>query len=1287
MGVLSRGRLLLTPFGALSQALAQEILARAGQEEGVYPYVPLDLLEEGEEAPQPRFNPVQPAAIQVELKLVLEALRGAEKTEKERIETVQRILVRTVRLQTQPPVPPRAAGIQSRTASQTAPAAPASTSPPASAARPNSIPAAIQSAPVVGSAAPTPSVQSAPAASAASVPPAQPASAVSPALAPSAQPASAASAASVSPAQPASAVSPAPASASQPVPAARSARKSGKKGAANAPRDTRPAARRTETPAPAAQPGAAPGLSAQQERAGTSVTVQRSGDIQQTEYQNFYQNFYQTIHQHIRFSAALPGVQAAGLTERDEGLPAPGEGGGEAVPAEGHSASALPPEHLSGGALAEAILSAVPPAEMEQRLSRPGAMARRTEAFSRRLRLLSEEGFSLPAPAQAGGVSEKDVLTRPDGVSQENVLPQADGVFEGNTLPQTGGAPERNTLPQPNGASERNILPQTGGVPERTALPQTGGVFEGNTLPQTGSVPEREAAASWFGAEFPAGETVFLSEGTEDGAEQTGPRQTIQDGSVRGVSAPSAPVDGPGAVQLLPRQTAEGAPPLRQGEAIPSPAAGDEFSLAAQMAAQAAILPGEELVFHAEPESAGAVSPAEKTGTDTKTSPSAARPVSSDLKTSVPPPEVAESQTKRPVRSTPEAAELQTKSPAHAAAEAAEPRAEDPVPPPEAAAGALPTPETAAEGAERPGDVPAAEGLPSIRPESAIPARDELSPAERMAAQAAALSGEDLILYAGSEGGGSAPAAATSPTAETLIRGGQKAAFAEARPVPAAERASQTPGTTERNPRETSPSAGTAKRGPEGASPSVETAKHGTKSDLPTAKAAERSTTKGTPPASDAASSPMPETDGMPPVPRTETVESRAGSPAPVSPSAVERAARADGEPAAERSPLARPESALPARDELSPAERMAAQAAALSGEELIHYAGPETAGIPSAGAVSGTERSPSGAEKAAGSAGKSPADTDNNRIAPAVQKPSPKGKRSDQAAKNAPSPVLRDIRTAAQTASAAAAAGRTQGRGRGVDLSPRRESPAADAAPARGIPPLTGERAPLPLRAGTVSRAAAQAESSGAGTPAEAFSPPEIFSSPADARRAVGPEPVELTYGQAAASLTPPPPEPAAAGADDPRQAGAAVQAPAWAQAFSQAAAGDLLSGGADAAAGIAAARNISSQAAWAAQAGPILGGQGETGFTAGQTGSEQSASPFFPAVPAGQGMVNWTAPGWQPPTAPTQLKEPAGRGQTAQEQPQALRISDAEIRRTADQVYRIIEDRLRRERRRLGL
>ena len=63
----------------------------------------------------------------------------------------------------------------------------------------------------------------------------------------------------------------------------------------------------------------------------------------------------------------------------------------------------------------------------------------------------------------------------------------------------------------------------------------------------------------------------------------------------------------------------------------------------------------------------------------------------------------------------------------------------------------------------------------------------------------------------------------------------------------------------------------------------------------------------------------------------------------------------------------------------------------------------------------------------------------------------------------------------------------------------------------------------------------------------------------------------------------------------------------------------------------------------------------------------------------------IEWTAPGYQLPQAPMAYRE------KKQERPAApapeTHISDAEIQRTADKVYRMIEDRLRLERQRLGL
>ena len=94
MGVLSQERLLLSPFGALAQAFSQEILDRARKEEGGWSYVPLDLLEEGEES---QTAPAVPPVIQVDLHLVLEALRR-EKGESEQRRATERIVERILQI-------------------------------------------------------------------------------------------------------------------------------------------------------------------------------------------------------------------------------------------------------------------------------------------------------------------------------------------------------------------------------------------------------------------------------------------------------------------------------------------------------------------------------------------------------------------------------------------------------------------------------------------------------------------------------------------------------------------------------------------------------------------------------------------------------------------------------------------------------------------------------------------------------------------------------------------------------------------------------------------------------------------------------------------------------------------------------------------------------------------------------------------------------------------------------------------------------------------------------------
>ena len=116
MGVLSRERLPLSPFGALAQAFAEELLARAEWgEEGRWPFVPLELLEEGEAAPPPAAAPVG-VTFQVDLRLVLEALRRENvQTEGQRV--TERLVERIIRFQKQQnaaPRPMRSLSAQSR---------------------------------------------------------------------------------------------------------------------------------------------------------------------------------------------------------------------------------------------------------------------------------------------------------------------------------------------------------------------------------------------------------------------------------------------------------------------------------------------------------------------------------------------------------------------------------------------------------------------------------------------------------------------------------------------------------------------------------------------------------------------------------------------------------------------------------------------------------------------------------------------------------------------------------------------------------------------------------------------------------------------------------------------------------------------------------------------------------------------------------------------------------------------------------------------------------------------
>ena len=90
----------------------------------------------------------------------------------------------------------------------------------------------------------------------------------------------------------------------------------------------------------------------------------------------------------------------------------------------------------------------------------------------------------------------------------------------------------------------------------------------------------------------------------------------------------------------------------------------------------------------------------------------------------------------------------------------------------------------------------------------------------------------------------------------------------------------------------------------------------------------------------------------------------------------------------------------------------------------------------------------------------------------------------------------------------------------------------------------------------------------------------------------------------------------------------------------------------------------------------------------SAGQGGTVPPAPAKQPApagAPQGGEQIRWTAPAYAPPE-PMELREKAhpARQETPAAPPQ---LSQAELERAADQVYRMIEDRIRRERRRMGL
>lgn len=67
-------------------------------------------------------------------------------------------------------------------------------------------------------------------------------------------------------------------------------------------------------------------------------------------------------------------------------------------------------------------------------------------------------------------------------------------------------------------------------------------------------------------------------------------------------------------------------------------------------------------------------------------------------------------------------------------------------------------------------------------------------------------------------------------------------------------------------------------------------------------------------------------------------------------------------------------------------------------------------------------------------------------------------------------------------------------------------------------------------------------------------------------------------------------------------------------------------------------------------------------------------------------QQQVSWKAPNYRPPES-LALREKGSQEKKEAPKQESVRISEAEIRRTADRVYAMIEDRIRLERRRLGL
>ena len=188
---------------------------------------------------------------------------------------------------------------------------------------------------------------------------------------------------------------------------------------------------------------------------------------------------------------------------------------------------------------------------------------------------------------------------------------------------------------------------------------------------------------------------------------------------------------------------------------------------------------------------------------------------------------------------------------------------------------------------------------------------------------------------------------------------------------------------------------------------------------------------------------------------------------------------------------------------------------------------------------------------------------------------------------------------------------------------------PAGETALSGQLPPL--ELASRPVQGGDAQTDAAVRPSADGGARG-----PNAAGPVPRGRTARGPEPVELTYSQA---------NPASEAAGQPEGAPAESEyvrkLPDWARRF-------------------------------------LRSGAGE-----GQTmGSARNIASLPP--PAEEKAVQWQAPNYRPPAAPITYRE---KRREEPERADAPKISEAELQRTADRVYRMIEDRIRRERRRLGL